>query len=269
MESSSNSPGGSSAGSARRLPTGARSRAWALDGPDGRRVVVKLTAPAAAAREAAALARVAGRDLAPELVAHGDGVVVTGLIDGEVLPLASVTERRARALGDALARLHGVERHAAGNYDGWREPTRSLDEYRARRAAEIRAAAAGQLARALGRASGPAPHESPEEAPFTLVHGDVWGGNVVWQGERPTLVDWEFQRCADPAEDLAYAVAMDDLPDPLVVALLEGYGRPGLLPVVRWWRPLLAAECATWYAAEGDAERTAALEAQALRLTPD
>lgn len=266
-DNSSTSRVGSAAGGARRLPTGGRSRAWALDGPDGRRVAVKLTSPAAASREAAALARLAGLDLAPELIAHGDGVIVTALIDGEVLPLASVSERRARALGDAMARLHSVERHAEGTYDGWGEPARSLDDYRARRAAQIRGGASGELERALGRAPGGAPHESPDAAPFTLVHGDVWGGNVVWQGGRPTLVDWEFQRVGDPAEDLAYAVAMDDLPDHLVVALLEGYGRPDLLPVVRWWRPLLAAECGAWYATEGDARRAAAMRAQALRLT--
>jgi aminoglycoside phosphotransferase (APT) family kinase protein len=133
---------------------------------------------------------------------------------------------------------------------------------------EIRARAGADLTDALARASGDAPH-TPAEAPaFTLVHGDVWGGNVVWQGERPTLVDWEFQRVGDPAEDLAYAVAMDDMPDALIVALLKGYGRPDLLGVVRWWRPLLAAGCARWYADEGDSERAATLTAQALRLTP-
>lgn len=266
MESSSSSPGSSSANSARRLPTGGRSRVWALDGPDGHRVAIKMTAPAAASREAAALARVAGQGLAPELVAHGEGVLVTTLVDGDVLPLSSLSAEQAGALGAALARLHALERSEEGRYDGWATPARSLDEYRRRRAEEIREGASGALADVLARTCPPAPHTPPVGPPFVPVHGDLWGGNVVWQGTRPALVDWEFQRMGDPVEDLAYAVAMDDMPDGLVSALLQGYGRPGFIDAVRWWRPLLAADCARWYAEEGDAERAAALEAQVRRL---
>jgi aminoglycoside phosphotransferase (APT) family kinase protein len=229
-------------------------------------VAVKITAPAAAAREAAALTRLAGHDLAPELVAHGDGVLATTLVGGDVRPLASLSAQQSRALGAALARLHALERSDEGGYDGWDVPARSMDEYRRRRAQEIRDGASDAVAAALATASAPAPHASPAGPPFVLVHGDLWGGNIVWEGTRPTLVDWEFQRMGDPAEDLAYAVAMDDVPDDLVTALLEGYGRPDLMTAIRWWRPLLAADCARWYAAEGDAERAATLEAEALRL---
>ena len=229
-------------------------------------MAVKVTASLAAAREAAALARVAGHGLAPDLIAHGDGVLVTELIDGDVLPLASLAAEQAGALGAALARLHALERSEEGAYDGWTAPARSLDEYRRRRAEQIREGASGALAAALSATSTPSPHASPAGPPFVLVHGDLWGGNIVWQGTRPTLVDWEFQRMGDPVEDLAYAVAMDDMPDGLVTALLQGYGRPDFIDAVRWWRPLLAAGCARWYAEEGDAERAAALEAQVRRL---
>lgn len=44
----------------------------------------------------------------------------------------------------------------------------------------------------------------PEPNPVTLLHGDFWPGNVLWQDERITgVVDWEDARLGDPLEDVA------------------------------------------------------------------
>jgi thiamine kinase-like enzyme len=94
----------------------------------------------------------------------------------------------------------------------------------------------------------------------------VWGGNIVWDGARPVLVDWEYSHLGDPAEELAYAAALDDLDEGRVAALVAGYGAPDLTGRVRAWRPLSAAEAAVWYDQVGDRERADALAAQAERL---
>lgn len=231
---------------------------WLLDAPDGRRVVVKLGCGAAIDREARGLAHVAGLGVAPAVVAHGPGTLVTEWLAGDSPGLATIAPERAAALGRALARIHGRVKATAGSYDGWETPARDLPEYRRRRARDI-----------SSQTGGPDPDGRPAPAgggPFCLVHGDVWGGNVIWQEGRPRLVDWEFHRVGDPAEDLAYAAAMDDMPPGLVAAVLTGYGAPHLAPAVRWWRPLLALDCAEWFTAEGDAARAGALRAQAARL---
>ncbi|MEQ9336445.1 MAG: aminoglycoside phosphotransferase family protein [Miltoncostaeaceae bacterium] len=240
-------PPGSSSG-ARRLSAGSRSRVWLLDGPAGR-VVVKLAALAAVVREAEALSRVAALGVAPRVVAAGDGVLVTGALAGATAPAAEWGAHRARALGALLARLHGAGPAPAGTYDGWDRPEADLGAYRARRAA--------------GRAAPPAPLG---DEGFTWLHGDLWSGNVVWEGARPALVDWEVARPGDPAEDLAYLAAMDDLDPATLRALLDGYAparRESVEAAVAWWRPLLAAECAAWFAAEGDHDRAGGLRARA------
>jgi len=221
-------------------------------------VVVKLGSIGAIDREARGLTHVAGLGVAPAAIAHGDGVLVTEWLPGNSRGLATITPEQAAALGRVVARIHARVTAPAGGYDGWDAPAHDLGEYRHRRARDISA-----------RAGGPDPAVCPapaDDGPFCLVHGDVWGGNVIWRAGRPRLVDWEFHRVGDPVEDLAYAAAMDDMPQPLVEAMLAGYGAPQIAAAVRWWRPLLALDCAEWFAREGDAARARALRAQAARL---
>ena len=41
-------------------------------------------------------------------------------------------------------------------------------------------------------------------APSSLVHGDYWPGNTVWQRERlQAVIDWEMAHLGDPARDVA------------------------------------------------------------------
>ena len=39
---------------------------------------------------------------------------------------------------------------------------------------------------------------------FARLHGDLSRGNLLWDGDELGLIDWEFSRVGDPAEDLAY-----------------------------------------------------------------
>ena len=41
----------------------------------------------------------------------------------------------------------------------------------------------------------------------------------MWGPEGPALVDWEFWRMGDPAEDLAYLAEVNRLPDPVLAAV--------------------------------------------------
>ena len=90
--------------------------------------------------------------------------------------------------------------------------------------------------------------------------------NIVWNGSVPALVDWEFCRMGDPAEDLAYLVEVNAVPADLVAALVRGYGPPAIDRRVDAWRGLAAADAAGWYLAEEMEAEAAPLLARAAEL---
>ena len=60
--------------------------------------------------------------------------------------------------------------------------------------------------------------------------------NVVW-GPDPHLVDWEFWRYGDPAEDLAYLAEANGLDDAALAAVAGGHGDPAAAGRIEGWRP--------------------------------
>ena len=47
---------------------------------------------------------------------------------------------------------------------------------------------------------------SPAVNPASLVHGDFWPGNLLWQrGALAAVIDWEDARTGDPLSDLGNA----------------------------------------------------------------
>ena len=228
-----------------------RFRLWELPGRP--RLVVKRGPAAAIAREADGLARVAGREVAPPLVAAGDGVLVAGRAPGAPRPRDGLDRRAAGALGRLVRRVHGIEAARSAGLAGWGRPARSLAAYRAGRAADAIAAATGRRRRTAERvvAALPPLPPGPPGPPFRLLHGDLVLANVVW-GPAPRLVDWEFWRLGDPAEDLAYAIEVNDLGADLATALLAGYADAAVAERVEGWRALVALDAALWYEAAGE-----------------
>jgi aminoglycoside phosphotransferase (APT) family kinase protein len=92
-----------------------------------------------------------------------------------------------------------------------------------------------------------------------MLHGDLVAENIVWSPSGPVLIDWEFRRLGDPAEDLAYLTELNALPPALAASVLEGYGLRGMEERVEGWRALVAADAGAWYLAEGLAGEAAAM----------
>lgn len=223
-----------------------------LPGPEP--LVEKLGPAGALAREAQGLRAVAGRPWAPRLVAAGPGRVVATRCPGAPRPLAGLSPDEARRLGEVLRELHDLRRSAEGGLPWWPPPpARSLGEYRDRRAADAQVALAGTPHEGLpSRAVAAAPLPlRPGGAPFRLLHGDLVEANVVWGPDGPALVDWEFWRMGDPAEDLAYAIELNRMPERLAAALLAGYDDPPAAEAVPAWRALVCLDAGAWYLAEG------------------
>lgn len=224
--------------------------------------VVKRGDPVALAREARALRTLAGRDVAPDLLAASPGAIVSRLLDGRPRRLAGLDAARAEDLGRVLRRAHDTVRSSRASLPAERGRPASLAGYLSRRAAQAMAAAGREIGigtRFLAPAHGTV-------APFRLLHGDLVGENVVWTPSGPRLVDWEFSRRGDPAEDLAYLAELNALPRRALSAVLRGYADDAVAGRVDSWRPVVALEAGAWYRDNGEPERGATLMERARTL---
>jgi len=221
-----------------------------VGGDDATRVR-KRGDPAALAREAAALAAVAGRPWAPALLRHERGLLVTARVPGASRDLAGLGPAEARRLGAVLRQVHDTGSAAAGGLWWWRAPARDLHAYREGRVRDAEAALAGTpdagLPSRIPAGTAPAP-----AGPFAFLHGDLVAANVLWPpAGGPVLIDWEFHRMGDPAEDLAYLAELGALPHEVLAAVIEGHATPGMAARVEGWRGLVAADAGAWYLAHG------------------
>jgi aminoglycoside phosphotransferase (APT) family kinase protein len=222
------------------------------------------------AREAQALRLAAGRAWAPRLLAAEPGRIVTARCPGAPRPLAGLDRAGARRLGAVLREAHDLRAAAEGGLWSWPAPAGSLEAYRAGRAGDAEAALAGtphagRARRALAVALPPRPGAEP----FRMLHGDLVEANLVWGPAGPALVDWEFWRMGDPAEDLAYLAELNALPGVVLEGVLDGYGRPEVAAAVGAWRALVALDAGAWYRAEGMADEAGRLLARAAALVDD
>jgi aminoglycoside phosphotransferase (APT) family kinase protein len=209
---------------------------------------------------------VAGASWAPAVVAHEPGLLVSSRMPGAPRPLADLDGDEARRLGVVLRAVHDTRRAGEGGLWWWAEPAATLAGYRAARVDDAEGALAGTghaglAARAAAAGAPPESHDGPD--PFRLLHGDLVEANVVWDGSTPALVDWEFCRMGDPAEDLAYLIEVNAIPSAPAASLLRAYGPPEMDRRVDAWRGLVAADAAAWYLAEEMAAEAAPMLARA------
>lgn len=233
----------------RPLRGGGRFAVSAVDGPPAR--VIKRGPRGPLAREARALRLVERLGVAPRLVGAEAGAIVTELVDGAERPMDRLAPADARALGSALRTVHESRRAATGWLPTWTSRARSLDAYRGRRADDARAAAEGEgaLATLVARTL-PAIPGGADARPFRLLHGDLVSSNVLWT-PAPRLVDWEFWRMGDPAEDLAYLAEVNGMPDRVLAHVIDAYGDRAVAARIDGWRALCALDAGLWYRRAG------------------
>lgn len=151
---------------------------------------------------------------------------------GHHLAAADVSPAHAASLGGALAQLHRLGRLAPPT---WLRPSIYDQEHLRARFASISATADPALASAvatLRRAmeEAEAAHEVRVASTHTLVHGDLFRDNVLWDDQRlVAILDFEQASGGTVAYDLAVCLndwCWDGAPRPqLVAALLAGYQR--------------------------------------------
>jgi len=158
--------------------------------------------------------------LAPAVVHHEDGIIVSDFVVGKTLAANDVRESECLVrIAEALRQLHDI----ADRLDGvllYFSPFLAARTYAAT-ARQVGATLpdelddviedAGQLERQLG--------------PFrpTLCHNDLLAANLIDTGDRVWIVDWEYAGVGHPMFDLAGLSANCELTDDQERALLETY----------------------------------------------
>ena len=177
--------------------------------------MVKLAPADVLAREAAALRDPPGDAVAPEVLAQGEGVLVLSLLPGDHVAPRDLSAAELAQLGASLRRLHESRRTEWGQWPQWEAAEGTLPEYHAQVVAMVRAMAEPAHAERVERVLATMPAlPAAGERPFRRLHGDLWSGNLLWHRGHPALLDWEYSRQGDPAEELAYLAERTRWPTP-------------------------------------------------------
>jgi len=144
------------------------------------------------------------RGVAPEVMHHEDGLLVTRFIDGRTLAPAGVREPAVMArLADLLHHLHARWDVLTGEILYFC-PFQTIRTY-ARTALRLKA----DLPHDVGALLEDTRELARRIAPFrpVLCHNDLMPGNLIDDGQRLWLVDWEYAGVGHPLFDLANASA--------------------------------------------------------------
>lgn len=198
--------------------------------------------------------------LADPALPHGV-LLVHEYVTGVPAPLATLDEAAIETLAACLARVHS---HPRAGYMVWPSLTihhgTRAECFRARVASlhshDIAAGPIPAAANLLQRLEAlPLPATAGWDEPgFALIHGDLSPGNILWRDDGSVaLIDWEYARDGDPAEDLAYLIAEQDLSPAIVADLADAYvtasGDPWALARMPAWLPFVALDSALWWTA--------------------
>lgn len=199
-------------------------------------------------------ARIAAPPRAPRVLWQRHDVLASEWVEGSPRQLAGIPAGDARALGRLLRAVHGRRTSQSGGPAAWPSRARDLAGYARRRTADALRGARSTGERALvAQAGRQAMAAAPAGGPFSFLHGDLVEANVVWGARGPVLVDWEFWRMGDPAEDLAYIEALNGMPPHLAAEVRAGYRATAALDRrIDAWRALVMLDAAWWYRAHGE-----------------
>lgn len=196
------------------------------------------------------------------------GVVAEQLLVHDFVPgtpgaLAEATDSQLGALATVLATIHAHQtttytiwpttdpRHGTRS-DCYRDRLQSLDHFKS-----YHAGLPPQMHQCIHELLNRLGHPqctvgSWSGRTFTQLHGDLSAGNILWDGDAVWLLDWEYARQGDPAEELAYLLTEQELSEERWPILADAYVASGGLPAV-WERvpaylPLVTLDSALWWA---------------------
>jgi aminoglycoside phosphotransferase (APT) family kinase protein len=134
--------------------------------------------------------------------------------------------------------------HVVARLGAIRDPLPNLLQKRLRAAVDVAADAVEELKRLAAVAA---------DDRLVLLHGDISGANLLWAPE-PVLIDWEYARLGDPADEVAYVFTQNALTDFQQNAFWRGYSKPrpptkasDVIERVRHWKPITLVGSILWW----------------------
>jgi thiamine kinase len=188
--------GGGTVNEVYRIDSAAGRFVLRLDGAAWRRPGVDRTRELVLHRTAAA------GGIAPAVV-HADpeahGLLITEYLDGRLWEAADYADVDAlRRLGERLYALHRLPAPMLEAFDPWQVALAYVRQ--------IGALPDGALEGPLRRLQDICAGLPREASAMSVVHGDLWQGNLL-QGSRLWLLDWEYAQLSAPLMDLACVLA--------------------------------------------------------------
>lgn len=244
-----------------RASGGLNTTVWLLTDGDGKPCYSVRIGPAAGVleHEARAISTVAGCPGVPTLRFVSPQLLVHDYLPGEVNPLAELNGRQIDALARSLACLHS-HRHAG--YVLWPDRalhlgqrigalhgrTKRLEQADLSELPELREVR-DQLSQLV--ASLDSNKAGWQARDFSQLHGDLSIGNLLWTADEVGLIDWEYARAGDPAEELAYLITEQPVTQAIIDQLKASYlaagGTPDVWQRLPTWAAFTATDSAVWW----------------------
>ncbi len=236
------------------LPGGITNRNYRVD-VAGEAFVVRVGIPGAEVlgidreQEYRSLLVAAASGAAPEVVycRPAEGILVTRFVPGRTLATGEAPPPEGVARVVATMRCY----HDGPAFPGTFSPFHTLDAYLAaarHRGTPLPADIDG-LYEALARLAAALQPEHPRIRP---CHNDLWGPNLIDDGKRVVIVDWEYAGMGDPYFDLANFAIYHCPTDTAETGLLRAYFgevRSGPLARLKLLRAVAELREAMWYVA--------------------
>ena len=157
--------------------------------------------------------------LSPELVYQAPGISVIRLIEARTFAEADVRAALPRVL-EIVKRCHKDMPHHVSGQAPFFWVFHVLRDY-ARTLAAANAPGAAQLPRLIAIANELEQAQMP--LPIVFGHNDLLPTNMLDDGRRLWLIDWEYGGFSSPMFDLACLASHSSFDRPLELAMLEGY----------------------------------------------
>lgn len=169
------------------------------------------------------------------------GAVVRSL---HTLPVDDLRDWEPRELGLSSYIEERWQGHLASRLSAIRDPLPSPVQQRLRAAVDLVSGSLEPLRELVELA--------PDES-LVLLHADISGANLIW-APQPVLIDWEYARLGDPADEVAYLFTQNQLSPSQRGAFWSGYSPDDkdqpLDPMadrVRYWEPMTLLGSVLWW----------------------
>jgi thiamine kinase-like enzyme len=169
-------------------------------------------------------------DLAPKLLFHADTsslgvpVLITEFVSGTHISFSELDDTQIAMLAEKLVDIHAIkdDRYSVGTtalptttgtYRDYAKLTilENIDKpYEQALAISHDREVISQARRLLQQKITPN-DESWNQNKFSLCHGDIGIYNILWEEHDLRLIDWDGARFGDPADDIAYIFAINNV----------------------------------------------------------